>query len=83
MTDVWTHEELARQLKKAGYIVLAPGDTSPLGELVRAAVALAGASLYVPGDIDGRMTQEAWRLLNVTEYIAEDPAVRAWAEKKP
>ena len=55
---------LARILQRAGYIVLAPGDTSPVAELEREVV-------------DWGVSEAG--VLDAAEAVHCDPAVREWA----
>lgn len=68
--------EIAIALRSRGYLVLAPGDNSPLGKLVRAAVdfVAAGSNYYLSGRLLRAMAYHARK-------VAKDPTVCAWAEK--
>lgn len=65
-------EEDAAWLRSRGYLVIPPGDASPVGELVRAAVARA-TNMPDPGFEDS--------LHYAADEAADDPAVRQWAER--
>ena len=73
-------ETAADMLREEGYLVIRPGDTSPLGELVMAAVEFHGGGLYAPGR-PPRLSIAASRLAHVADVCGEDPAVRAWTGK--
>lgn len=68
---------LVEALRKLGYLVIPPGDASPVGELVRAACAYDGFPLARVGVF----TVEAEQLLRAAVDVPEDPAVRAWVER--
>ena len=69
-----------KHLESRGYLIIPPGDTSPLGELVRAAVRMVDEGDYTHL-ANGMTAIEGgdWVHMRETGY---DPAVRAWAEKK-
>jgi hypothetical protein len=67
--------ELESMVPPVGALVLPPGDTSPLGELVRAAVEFHGSHP------DEMVDEFDAALFGAADATAEDPAVRQWAER--
>jgi hypothetical protein len=74
--DRMTDARLAEHLRQCGYLVIPPGDASPVGELVRAAIEYAEAPMV------GTLICEADDRLHMQAYeVRQDPAVRQWAER--
>lgn len=66
--------EAVSALRSHGYLVLPPGDTSPLGELVRAAIASHQCEVH------GCVTCDD-RLFAAVDDTAKDPTIRAWVDR--
>jgi thymidylate kinase len=69
-------EDVKKALEDKGYLVIAPGDVSPLGQLARAAVAVAECDRRAKLYFENKLAQHAF-------VVAHDPAVQAWAKEKP
>lgn len=62
-------EEDAAWLRSRGYLVIPPGDASPVGELVRAAC----------GDAEWCWSEE--EVVDAVDAVRSDSNVKAWAER--
>jgi hypothetical protein len=68
------------RMQAKGYLVIPPGDASPVAELVMAAVARERGWPWC-AETPQTMTRETLTLLNAAGDVRNDPAVRAWVER--
>lgn len=74
--DSTLDEMKAEHLRSRGYLVLAPGDTSPVGELVNMAFVVEDE-----WERSDHLRELGSRMSDVVDAVKEDPAVRAWVER--